>query len=77
MTLFGVDNPVRVSYLWADRIIAQSMSVVAMLLIIWIVVRVLPEVLGVIEDLLYLLTGTEYDLDEVLDVSASESSDEA
>jgi hypothetical protein len=34
-------------------------------------------VLGVIEDLLYLLTGTEYDLDEVLDVSASESSDEA
>jgi archaeosortase A (PGF-CTERM-specific) len=62
MTVFGVDNPVRVSYLWADRIIAQGLSVVAMLVIIWIVVRQLPEVLTVIEDLLYLLTGTEYDL---------------
>ena len=33
-----------------------------MVAITWLVVRELPEILTVVEDLLYLVTGTEYDL---------------
>mgnify|MGYP000072965210 CR=1 FL=1 len=62
MTIFGLENSLRVSYIWVDRIMAQSASVVAMLLIIWLVVRIVPEVMEPIEDVLYLLTGKEHDL---------------
>ena len=68
MWLFGVENELRVSYIWADRIIAQSLSVVAMILILWLVLRVVPEVIEPVEDVLFLLTGTEYDLAGALDV---------
>ncbi|MFB6083882.1 MAG: archaeosortase A [Halorientalis sp.] len=61
-------DPARVSYYWADRIIAQSASVVALVAITWLVVRELPEVLVVIEDLLYMATGSEYDLRGALDI---------
>jgi len=44
-----------------------------MVLIIWLVVRIVPEVMGPIEDLLYLLTGEEYDLASALDIGPSES----
>jgi exosortase/archaeosortase len=57
-----------VSYIWIDRIIAQSLSVVAMVLIFWLVLRELPEVIQPVEDVLYLLTGTEYDLAGALDL---------
>lgn len=68
MFLFGADNHLRVSYLWADRILAQVGSVVAMMLIFWLVVRILPEVMQPVEEVLYLLTGEEYDLAEALNV---------
>jgi len=73
MTLFGLDNPLRVSYIWADRIIAQSMSVVAMVLILWLVIRILPEVMEPVEDVLFLLTGEEYDLAAALNVDTPDS----
>jgi archaeosortase A (PGF-CTERM-specific) len=62
MTLFGVSDPYMVSYYWADRILSQSLSVVALMGVTWLVVRQLPEVLPVLEDLAYVLTGREYDL---------------
>jgi archaeosortase A (PGF-CTERM-specific) len=68
MTVFGLDNDLMVSYIWIDRIIAQSLSVVAMVLIFWLVLRELPEVIQPVEDVLYLLTGTEYDLAGALDL---------
>jgi len=68
MWLFGIENELRVSYIWADRILAQSLSVVAMIVVLWLVLREVPEVLGPVEDVLYLLTGTEYDLAGALDV---------
>jgi archaeosortase A (PGF-CTERM-specific) len=68
MAVWGLENPLRVSYIWADRIIAQSASVVAMLLIIWLMVRIVPELMQPIEDLLYLLTGEEHDLATALNV---------
>jgi archaeosortase A (PGF-CTERM-specific) len=64
-TVFAFDlatDPGLVSYYWADRILAQTGSVLALVAITWLVVRELPEVLIVIEDLLYMATGSEYDL---------------
>lgn len=64
MTIFGTSNPHLVSFLWADRIFAQSLSVVALVGITLIVVRELPELSSVIEDVLFLLTGREIDARE-------------
>lgn len=60
--LFSASDPYRVSYFLADRILAQSLSVIALVGITWVVVRELPAALVVVEDLLYMATGTEYDL---------------
>jgi len=68
MMLFGLENELRVSYIWADRILAQSVSVVAMILVLWLVLREVPEVIEPVEDVLYLLTGNEYDLASALNV---------
>ncbi|MFB6141926.1 MAG: archaeosortase A [Halorientalis sp.] len=68
MTLFAAEDPYKVSYFVADRIIAQSLSVVALVGITWLVVRELPEVLVVIEDVLFMATGREYDLRAAMDL---------
>lgn len=68
MSVFALENPVMVSYIVADRILAQSLSVVALIVITWLVVRELPEILIVVEDGLFVLTGQEYDLAEALGV---------
>jgi len=65
-TLFGTTDEQMVSYYIADRLLAQFGSVVALLLITWLVVRELPEILSLIEDIAYLVTGTEYDFETAL-----------
>jgi len=72
MFLFGADNHLRVSYLWADRIFAQVGSVIAMIVIFWLVVRELPEVMQPVEDVLYLITGEEYDLAGALNLDGDD-----
>lgn len=62
MTAFASSDPYMVSYFVADRILAQVLSVVALIGITWLVVRELPEIVVPLEDVLYMLTGTEYDL---------------
>jgi archaeosortase A (PGF-CTERM-specific) len=62
MFLFGESNPELVSFLVADRIIAQTLSVVALIAILGLVVRELPELKAVVNDVLYLLTGSDYGL---------------
>jgi len=62
LAMFGASDPHIVSFLVADRIISQSLSVVALLGVLYLVVRELPEVVVVVEDLLFMVTGTEYDL---------------
>jgi hypothetical protein len=62
-----------VSYYVADRILAQSLSVVAMLAITWLIVHELPEVLTVLEDVLFVLTGDEYELADALGVDPAET----
>jgi archaeosortase A (PGF-CTERM-specific) len=69
MGLLGTDDPQYVSYFLADRMLAQFGSVFAMIFITWLVVKTLPEILVIVEDLLYLLTGSEYDLQEAFSVS--------
>jgi len=68
MSLFATSDPYMVSYFIADRIMAQVLSVVALVAITWLVVRELPEVLVIVEDVLYLMTGSEYDLQGSLGV---------
>ncbi|MFB6173567.1 MAG: archaeosortase A [Halobacteriales archaeon] len=65
-TAFSLGDPRLVSYIVADRIIAQSLSVVALVVILWLVVQRLPEVLTVVEDAVYLFTGREYDLGDAV-----------
>ena len=69
--LFGADNPYLVSFFLSDRVISQVLAVVALIGITYLVVRELPELLVVIEDLLYLVTGREHDLAAALNVSRS------
>lgn len=59
---FGASDPHLVSFLWADRVISQSLSVVALVGITWLVVREVPELSTVFEELVYLATGREMDL---------------
>lgn len=71
LTLFGSEELPRVSYFVGDRIVAQSLSVVALVGITYLVVRELPEVLAIIEDLLFVVTGTEYDLGTALEAPSA------
>jgi len=67
MTLFSVEDPQMVSYYVADRILAQTGSVVALVAITYFLVRELPEVTVLVDDLLFLVTGNEYDLAAAFD----------
>ncbi|MGM0606206.1 MAG: archaeosortase A [Halobacteriota archaeon] len=68
MFLFGENNPYRVSFLISDRILSQAGAVLVLMAIAYLVVRELPELLVVAEDVLYLITGEEHDLTEALDL---------
>ncbi len=72
-SLFALENTVMVSYIVADRIISQALSVVVLVALLWLIVQRVPEVLTVIDDVVYVLTGREYDLGEALGVAAPEA----
>ncbi|WP_266076116.1 archaeosortase A [Haladaptatus caseinilyticus] len=61
-SLAGYADPGMVSFFIADRVLSQLLAVVALVAILWLVLRDLPELLTVIEDVAYLVTGNEYDL---------------
>lgn len=73
MSLFGLTDPQMVSYYVADRILAQTGSVVALVVITWFLVRELPEITVLVEDLLFLVTANEYDLAEAFDAGSEYS----
>jgi len=66
--MFGETNPYRVSFLISDRIISQLLAVVALIGVTYLVARQLPELLTVLEDILYVLTGEEHDLQNALEL---------
>jgi len=68
--LFGSSDPYSVSFFISDRIISQLLAVVALVGVTYLVVRELPELLTVVEDVLYMATGDEYDLSRHLDLPA-------
>jgi archaeosortase A (PGF-CTERM-specific) len=68
LAMFGATNPYRVSFLVSDRILSQLLAVVALIGITYLVARQLPELVVVLEDVLYVLTGEEHDLTESLDL---------
>ncbi|WP_256544785.1 archaeosortase A [Halobellus inordinatus] len=71
MFLFGSSDPYMVSFFISDRIISQILAVVVLVGITYLVVRELPELLTVIEDILFMLTGDEYDLESELGLERS------
>ena len=73
LALFGAEDPYKVSYFIVDRVLAQSLSVLALVAVTWAVVRTLPEVMVVVEDVLFMATGTEYDLRSALDGEVREA----
>lgn len=62
MSIVGYTQPGMVSFFIADRVLSQVLAVVALVGILWLVVRDVPEVLTVVEDVAYIVTGNEYDL---------------
>ncbi len=66
MTAYMGAEESRVSFLVAHNYIAQSLSVVALVGITYLLVKILPEILEPLEDVLFILTGNEYDLFEAL-----------
>jgi archaeosortase A (PGF-CTERM-specific) len=69
--LFGSSDPYMVSFFISDRILSQFLAVVVLVGITYLVVRELPELLTVIEDVLYMVTGDEYDLADALDIDGA------
>ncbi|ELY43667.1 archaeosortase A [Natronorubrum sulfidifaciens] len=67
MTTYMGAEESRVSFLVAHNYIAQSLSVVALVGITYAIVKIVPEVLAPLEEVLFVLTGTEYDLFDALD----------
>jgi archaeosortase A (PGF-CTERM-specific) len=62
MAAFGTGDRMDVSYYVADRIIAQSLSVVVLLVMVWALLQYLPAMAVYVEEVAYLLTGEELDL---------------
>jgi archaeosortase A (PGF-CTERM-specific) len=61
----GVDSNAA-SYFVSDSIISQSLSVVALVGLTYVILQRLPEVIDILEEVLYVLTGSEWDLQEVV-----------
>jgi archaeosortase A (PGF-CTERM-specific) len=68
LVMFGSTDPYMVSFFLSDRVVSQSLAVVALIGIVYLVVRQLPELLTVVEDVLYLVTREEYDLAAAIDL---------
>jgi archaeosortase A (PGF-CTERM-specific) len=62
MMLFGTTQEGLVSFYLADKVVAQSASVVALVALTFLVVRQLPEVVVVLEDVIYVLSRKDLDL---------------
>lgn len=63
LTLFGAEDPRLVSYYVSDKIISQSLSVVVLVVITLGLLRLLPPLTTIIEEVAYVATGREYDLE--------------
>ncbi len=58
--------PERTSFLVAHNFIAQTLSLVALIAITYLVLKIVPEVVDPLEEVLFILTGNEYDLADAI-----------
>ena len=58
--------PERTSFLISHNVISQPLSVIALVAIAYVVIRIVPEVLTPLEEVLFVVTGSEYDLERAL-----------
>ncbi|PSQ37701.1 archaeosortase A, partial [Halobacteriales archaeon QS_9_70_65] len=56
MELFGESDPYMVSHIVAEGIVSQLLSVAALVAIAWFVIRELPELLVIVDDVAYMAT---------------------
>lgn len=63
VTVLLAGESMRTSFFVSHHLISQSLSVVALLGIALLVVRLIPEVNSVFEEVLFVATGSEYDLE--------------
>lgn len=61
----------RVSFWFSHSVLAQLLAILAMVGIVWIVVRGLPELLGILREALFVATGKEYDLEQAFGVQTT------
>lgn len=66
MALFGLTDPYLVSFIIADRIIAQSFALLTLIALGILTLKLVPQLAIIAEDVLYLLTRNEYDLEDAL-----------
>lgn len=57
----------RLSYFISHTLLAQPLAVVVLIGLTYFVLRLVPEVATVLEEVLFVLTGSEYDLDTVVE----------
>ncbi|MFC7210367.1 archaeosortase A [Natronoarchaeum sp. GCM10025321] len=62
ITVLFAGESMRTSFFVSHHMISQTLSIVALVGITLLVVRVLPELFDVLDELLFVLTGDEYDL---------------
>jgi len=62
--VFGTGDPEAISYYVSDRLIAQTLSVFVLLGMVWGLLRYLPALSVYVEEVAYLLTGREIDVQE-------------
>ena len=62
LLITGYDDPRLVSFFIADRVISQSLTVLVVGALLLISIRIVPEIIDLLEELLYLLTRKKYDL---------------
>jgi archaeosortase A (PGF-CTERM-specific) len=77
LTLFGESDPYLVSHIVAEGLISQTLSVVALVGIAWFVIRELPELLVIIDDIAYMVTGEDRDTAEELGLLSDAPEDTA
>ena len=61
MDAFGASDPYMVSHIIAEGLISQLLSLLALVAIAWYVIRVLPELLVIVDDVAYMVTGEDRD----------------
>ncbi|MFL2521639.1 MAG: archaeosortase A [Halobacteriales archaeon] len=62
LLITGYDDPRLVSFFIADRVLSQSLTVLVVGALLLISIRIVPEIIDLLEELLYLLTRKKYDL---------------